>query len=58
MAQHHSAHGATAGKSRMGPYSMLWLNMVLGLAVMYFAMFAMIDGCADFSNNLNIFTWR
>lgn len=38
----------------MGPYSMFWLNMALGLAVMYFAMFAMIDGRGDFSNNLNM----
>ncbi|MEZ1377131.1 DUF305 domain-containing protein, partial [Enterobacter hormaechei] len=31
-----------------------WVNMVLGLVVMYFVMFSMIDGARDFRNNLNM----
>jgi hypothetical protein len=33
---------------------MFWLNMLLGLAVMYVVMFSMIDGRSDFRNNLNM----
>jgi uncharacterized protein (DUF305 family) len=33
---------------------MFWLNMILGLAVMYVVMFSMIDGWGDFRNNLNM----
>ena len=52
MAQGH-------GKDRHGghgrPYLMFWLNMALGLVVMYVVMFTMIDGMGDFRNNLNMF---
>ncbi|WP_209605178.1 DUF305 domain-containing protein [Sinorhizobium kostiense] len=34
-------------------YLMFALNLVLSLLVMYLAMFSMIDGWADFRNNLN-----
>ena len=34
---------------------MFWVNMLLGLAVMYVVMFTMIDGTGDFRNNLNMF---
>lgn len=34
---------------------MFWVNMALGLAVMYVVMFSMIDGWGDFRNNLNMF---
>jgi hypothetical protein len=37
------------------PYLMFWVNMILGLAVMYVVMFSMIDGLGDFRNNLNMF---
>lgn len=37
------------------PYLMFWINMILGLIVMYVVMFSMIDGVADFRNNLNMF---
>lgn len=37
------------------PYLMFWINMVLGLVVMYVVMFSMIDGLHDFRNNLNMF---
>lgn len=37
------------------PYPMLALNLLLSFAVMYLVMFAMIDGWADFYNNLNTF---
>ena len=33
---------------------MFWVNMLLGLAVMYVVMFTMIDGLGDFRNNLNM----
>ena len=34
---------------------MFWINMALGLVVMYVVMFSMIDGMDDFRNNLNMF---
>ncbi|MBB3811127.1 hypothetical protein FHS81_003240 [Pseudochelatococcus contaminans] len=34
---------------------MFWINMALGLIVMYVVMFSMIDGFQDFRNNLNMF---
>ena len=37
------------------PYLMFWVNMILGLVVMYVVMFTMIDGTGDFRNNLNMF---
>ena len=43
----HASHGR--------PYLMFWVNMALGLAVMYLVMFSMIDGRGDFRNNLNMF---
>lgn len=43
-------HGHGSGK----PYRMFWINMALGLIVMYLAMFSMIDGVHDFKNNLNM----
>ena len=36
------------------PYLLLGLNVVLGLVIMYFVMFAMIDGWGDFYNNINM----
>ncbi len=36
-------------------YAMLALNLVLGAAIMYVVMFAMIDGAGDLYNNLNMF---
>lgn len=33
---------------------MFWINMALGLIVMYLVMFSMIDGARDFRNNLNM----
>src|SRR5690606_8850064 len=46
----HRGHG---GHGR--PYLMFWINMVLGLVVMYVVMFSMIDGWHDYRNNLNMF---
>ncbi|HCJ73205.1 DUF305 domain-containing protein [Ochrobactrum sp. Kaboul] len=58
MTNDHAAHGRNS-KSGHGShghsYLMFWLNMVLGLIVMYVVMFSMIDGWADFRNNLNMF---
>ena len=57
MANDHSAHGGQAGSkhgSHGRPYLMFWVNMILGLIVMYVVMFSMIDGWGDFRNNLNM----
>ena len=48
-------HGEGKHGSHGRPYLMFWVNMVLGLAVMYVVMFTMIDGSGDFRNNLNMF---
>lgn len=48
--QHKGEHGKHAR-----PYLMFWINMGLGLVVMYVVMFSMIDGPGDFRNNLNMF---
>lgn len=52
MMHDHGEHDE-AGHGR--PYLMFWLNMILGLAVMYVVMFTMIDGLGDYRNNLNMF---
>lgn len=49
---HHAADHQGSGHGR--PYVMFWINMILGLVVMYFVMFTMIDGPGDFRNNLNM----
>jgi hypothetical protein len=50
----HAASQSSHG-SRGRPYLMFWLNMGLGLFVMYVVMFSMIDTRQDFRNNLNMF---
>jgi hypothetical protein len=58
MSRDHTAHGAQGRHERGShghPYLMFWVNMLLGLAVMYIVMFSMIDGWGDFRNNLNMF---
>lgn len=48
-------HSHMASENRDGrPYLMFWINMGLGLFVMYVVMFSMIDGLHDFRNNLNM----
>ncbi|SDM51394.1 protein of unknown function [Oryzisolibacter propanilivorax] len=37
------------------PYLKFWINMALGLIVMYIVMFSMIDTSKDFRNNINMF---
>lgn len=57
MASDHTAHGGHSGNSHGShgrPYLMFWINMILGLIVMYVVMFSMIDGWGDFRNNLNM----
>lgn len=53
----HSAHvtGHKHGAGGGRPYLLFWINMALGLVVMYVVMFSMIDGVRDFRNNLNMF---
>ena len=36
------------------PYLLLALNVAVGLVIMYFVMFAMIDGWGDFYNNFHM----
>jgi hypothetical protein len=48
----HSSQHEHGG--RFGPYLKFWINMALGLIVMYVVMFSMIDGVHDFQNNLNM----
>ncbi|PJI87201.1 DUF305 domain-containing protein [Sphingomonas koreensis] len=58
MSQDHQAHGGQPQSnhgSHDRPYRMFWINMILGLIVMYIVMFSMIDGWSDFHNNLNMF---
>lgn len=56
MQKHEMRNGHDDSTTRgFGPYALFWINMVLGLAVMYFVMFSMIDGWRDFENNLNMF---
>lgn len=58
MSHGHAAHAEQRSSSHGSPgrpYLMFWLNMALGLAVMYVVMFSMIDGWSDFRNNLNMF---
>ncbi|MCC4293431.1 MULTISPECIES: DUF305 domain-containing protein [Brevundimonas] len=56
----HTDHGGPAAAvgrasgSHGRPYLMFWINMALGLVVMYVVMFSMIDGWIDFRNNLNM----
>ncbi|MCC6072806.1 DUF305 domain-containing protein [Massilia sp. GCM10020059] len=54
MAQpsHTSQHQHGGSSDR--PYLMFWINMALGLVIMYVVMFSMIDGVHDFRNNLNM----
>lgn len=53
--QMHQLHGERKHGSHARPYLLFWVNMALGLAVMYIVMFTMIDGVGDFRNNLNMF---
>lgn len=48
----HDAHGQAGRHGR--PYRLFWINMALGLVVMYVVMFSMIDTGADFHHNLNM----
>lgn len=50
----HVEHGEDSHGSRGRPYLMFWVNMILGLVVMYAVMFSMVDGWGDFRNNLNM----
>ena len=54
--EHQAEHrGTMKAGSHTRPYLLFWVNMGLGLAVMYVVMFSMIDGWHDFRNNLNMF---
>lgn len=58
MSEAHRSQDGSGGHRhgpRSRPYIMFWVNMALGLAVMYLVMFSMIDVWVDFRNNLNMF---
>lgn len=47
-------HEPKAQHQGRAPYLMLALNLLISAVVMYLVMFAMIDGAAEFYNNLNM----
>lgn len=47
-------HKAEAQHQGHAPYLMLALNLLISVVIMYLVMFAMIDGMAEFYNNLNM----
>jgi Domain of unknown function (DUF305) len=51
---HHSESGMSAKEGRRH-YVMLAINLALSLAIMYFAMFAMIFSWGEFIQNINFF---
>ncbi|HEX7886057.1 MAG TPA: DUF305 domain-containing protein [Phenylobacterium sp.] len=51
---HHDESSASATEGRQH-YVMLAVNLALSLAIMYFAMFAMIFGWGEFIQNINFF---
>jgi len=48
---HHQEHSHSGARA----YWLLGLNMLLSLIVMYLVMYTMIDGWADYRNNINMF---
>jgi len=55
MHQGHDGHGATSPEMIRHHYLMLGVNLVLSLAIMYLAMFAMIWSWGEFIQNINFF---
>ena len=53
MEQEHHADGHMKPEMERHHYKMLAVNLVLGLAIMYFAMFAMIWSFGEFVQNVN-----
>lgn len=47
-------HEPKAQRQGHAPYLMLALNLLISAVIMYLVMFAMIDGMAEFYNNLNM----
>ena len=55
MEQGHRTGGHMTPEMERHHYKMLAVNLVLGLAIMYFAMFAMIWSFGEFVQNINFF---
>ena len=55
MEQGHKAHGGMSEDMMRSAYGMLALNLLISLAIMYFAMFAMIWSLGEFVQNINFF---
>ena len=54
MKEESHSHQQQESHSRRYVYTMLGLNMLLSLMVMYLVMYTMIDGWGDYRNNLNM----
>jgi hypothetical protein len=55
MQQRHGQHGATSDQMMRRHYMMLGVNLLISLAIMYLAMFAMIWSLGEFVQNINFF---
>ena len=55
MQQGHGQHGATSDRMTRRHYMMLGVNLLISLAIMYLAMFAMIWSLGEFVQNINFF---
>ena len=53
--EHAHSDTSTSAQMMRHHYMMLALNLILSLAIMYFAMFAMINSWAGFVQNINFF---
>ena len=55
MQQGRGQHGATSDRMTRRHYMMLGVNLLISLAIMYLAMFAMIWSLGEFVQNINFF---
>ena len=55
MQQEHGQHGAMSREMMRRHYMMLGVNLLISLAIMYLAMFAMIWSLGEFVQNINFF---
>lgn len=55
MHQGHEGHGGMSPEMVRHHYLLLGVNLIVGLAIMYFVMFAMIASWGEFVQNINFF---
>ena len=61
MASDHTAHGGHSGNSHGShgrPYLMFWINMILGLIVMYVVMFSGVTSGGMVTSGTTCWTWK